>query len=208
MARVPRFERVAGADRRRMLAEAAIASIMEGGAEGASIRRIAAKAGVSVGLIHHHFGSIDELVAQAYELLYDRIIAGVEAGLAAAGPAPRERLSALFRASFSPALLMPELLTAWVVFWSMIRHSAPMRQAHEAKYAAYSGILEGLLAAHAAAAGLPGFDLRLAAIGLSSLLDGLWLEWCLNPASFSPAVGIARCEAWVAGLPGAVGRLG
>jgi hypothetical protein len=39
-------------------------------------------------------------------------------------------------------------------------------------------------------------DLRLAAIGLTALLDGLWLEWCLEPAAFRPAEAIALCEAW------------
>jgi hypothetical protein len=43
-------------------------------------------------------------------------------------------------------------------------------------------------------------DLRLAAIGLTALLDGLWLEWCLEPASFRPAEAVALCEAWVDNL--------
>ncbi len=32
------------------------------------------------------------------------------------------------------------------------------------------------------------------------LLDGLWLEWCLEPASFRPAEAIGLCEAWVDNL--------
>ena len=46
----------------------------------------------------------------------------------------------------------------------------------------------------------PPVDLRLAAIGLTALLDGLWLEWCLEPASFRPAEAIGLCEAWVDNL--------
>ena len=45
-------------------------------------------------------------------------------------------------------------------------------------------------------------DLRLAAIGLTALLDGLWLEWCLEPGTFRPAEAIALCEAWVDNLVG------
>ena len=42
-----------------------------------------------------------------------------------------------------------------------------------------------------------GFDVRLAAIGLTALLDGLWLELCLNPRTFSPEEGVKLCESWV-----------
>ena len=44
------------------------------------------------------------------------------------------------------------------------------------------------------------FYLRLAAIGLTALLDGLWLEWCLDPGTFRPAEAIALCESWVDSL--------
>jgi len=43
-------------------------------------------------------------------------------------------------------------------------------------------------------------DLHLAAIGLTALLDGLWLEWCLEPGTFRPAEAVELCEAWVAHL--------
>ena len=46
------------------------------------------------------------------------------------------------------------------------------------------------------------FDADLAAIGLSALLDGLWLESGLNPGTFTPQQGIQICEAWVDGLQG------
>ena len=43
-------------------------------------------------------------------------------------------------------------------------------------------------------------DLDLAAIGLTALLDGLWLEWCLEPGTFRPAQAVALCEEWIASL--------
>jgi len=43
-------------------------------------------------------------------------------------------------------------------------------------------------------------DLRLAAIGLTALIDGLWLEWCLEPGRFRPREAVALCEGWVEGL--------
>ncbi|MFI4880701.1 MAG: TetR family transcriptional regulator C-terminal domain-containing protein [Steroidobacterales bacterium] len=40
----------------------------------------------------------------------------------------------------------------------------------------------------------------MAAIGFTALVDGLWLEWCLEPGTFRPAEAIALCEAWVESL--------
>jgi len=47
---------------------------------------------------------------------------------------------------------------------------------------------------------LARIDLRLAAIGLNALLDGLWLEYCLEPGNFRPAEGVSLCETWVDNL--------
>jgi TetR/AcrR family transcriptional regulator, transcriptional repressor of bet genes len=43
-------------------------------------------------------------------------------------------------------------------------------------------------------------DLRRAAIGLTALIDGLWLEWCLEPGVFRPREAVALCERWVGSL--------
>src|SRR5439155_4191639 len=66
------------------------------------------------------------------------------------------------------------------------------------------GMLEQLLPRAAAAgrrrarrARVSPLDLRFAAIGLTALLDGLWLEWCLEPGAFQPAEAVRLCEAWV-----------
>jgi len=42
--------------------------------------------------------------------------------------------------------------------------------------------------------------MRLSAVGLSALLDGIWLELCLNPTDFTPDEGVRLCEAWIDGL--------
>jgi TetR/AcrR family transcriptional repressor of bet genes len=51
-----------------------------------------------------------------------------------------------------------------------------------ATYAGYRARLEELLLACAG-----GVDARLAAIGLTAVVDGLWLELCLDATVFTPA---------------------
>ncbi len=114
----------------------------------------------------------------------------------AAGTDPRARLSAYFRASLSAPVLERSTLRTWVVFWGMIDHSTIMTEVHDRTYAEYRRLLETLLAAVWEASGRPTPDLRLAAIGLVAIHDGLWLEWCLNPHTFSSEEAIGLCEQW------------
>ena len=157
-------------------------------------------AGVSIGLINHHFPSKSGLVAVAYETLALSLQEELQARARNHAAAPRERLSDFFRASFAPELLDPQLFNVWVVFWSMVAHSPEIRAVHDKTYGKYRAILESMLGQLADSGAAPPFKLRQAAIALSALLDGLWVELSLSPITFKPREAIALCEDWVNAL--------
>ncbi len=196
-ARRPRFERQVASDRREALVDAAIESLKRHGHEGLSVRRIAAEAGVSIGLINHHFPNKDALVAESYRAFGRRLSHSFEAAVLAAPPGPRARLRAFFNAVFSRPNLDPQVLTAWVVYWGLLQVSPEMRAVHDAEGRGYGDLLGRLLSDLARERGQSKPDLRLAIIGLTALLDGLWLEWCLDPNSFRPKEAASLCDDWV-----------
>jgi AcrR family transcriptional regulator len=205
---VPKFRRAAPAVRREALIEATLKCLKRYGHDGASVRRISAAAGVSIGLINHHFPSKSGLVAGTYEALALSLQQSIRAQFENIEASPRERLSVFFRASFAPELLDPQLFNVWVVFWSMVAHSAEMRTVHDRTYGRYRSMLESLLRQLMSAGLAPRFKLRPSAIALSALLDGLWVIQSLNPAAFKPSEAIATCEDWVDALcSGAFPRL-
>ena len=186
-------------DRRDLLSAATLTSLARDGHAGISVRRIAAEAGVSVGLLNHHFGSIDALIAETYHKLASELTTALWQEVdQAVGPAAR--LDAFLAGSFSSRVMDPKLLGVWVVFWSLIRHSNHVNDSHEKSYRAYLDLIRQLLDDLAESEGFVIHDTRLAAIGLSAMLDGLWLEWCLNPGTFSPANGLHICRCWIQGL--------
>ncbi|BAN46708.1 TetR/AcrR family transcriptional regulator [Metapseudomonas resinovorans] len=187
-------------ERREHLVRAALRCLVAEGHAGISVRRIAKEANVAVGLINHYFGSIDALVAQAYETLASEVSQRLQASIDAAGPTPSARLEAYLTCYFSPVTLDPDLLSPWVVFWSLIRHSPQVNQAHERTYGGSLVLLEKLLCGLAREEGFTIAKPRLAAIGLSAMLDGLWLEWCLNPDNFSAEEGLEISRRWVDSL--------
>lgn len=212
----PRFERQLPQLRRQALIEATIECLKRYGHDGLSIRTISAQAGVSVGLINHHFPNKDRLIAAAYRHFNNQLVGGLEAAVTRAAPSPRARLRAFLEASFSPPNLDPDVLAVWVVFWGMYRHSALIRRVQRQSYRGYVRLLRTMLTAlvprlkaarrEGPRGGTRRPDLRLAAIGLTALLDGLWLERCLEPGAFRTAEAVALCETWIESLRRRGGR--
>ena len=196
----PRFERHDADVRRRSLVEATLESLKRHGHEGLSIRRISAEAGVSIGLINHHFPNKNALVAEAYRHFNSQLVAGIRAAAEIAPQAPRERLRALFKATFSPPNLNRDVLAVWIVFWGLYHHSSEIQAVHDEAYGGYMSLLREPLAGLQKAHGRLRLNVRLAAIGLQALLDGLWLEWCLDPDNFSPREAVTLCENWIDSL--------
>ncbi len=188
--------------------EATLRCLKKHGHDGVSVRRISAAAGVSIGLINHHFPSKSGLVAETYDTLASSLQDSIRRQSQGRAGTPRGRLSGFFRASFAPEILDPELFNVWLVFWSMVAHSPEIREVHDRTYGKYRSMLESLLAEIAASGASPPFKLRPAGIALAALLDGLWVELSLSPATFKPSEAIRACEDWVDALcSGALPRL-
>ena len=196
-ARKPRYERQVASHRREALVDAAIESLKRYGYEGLSVRRIAAEAGVSIGLINHHFPNKDTLVAESYRTFGRRLAANFEKAVDAAGPDPRARLRAYLEAFFSGPNLNPQVLTAWVVYWSLVQVSPEMRAVRDEEGQGYSEALARLLSDLAQSRGTAQIELGLIVKGLTALLDGLWLQLCLDPSSIRPKDAAALCGDWV-----------
>jgi AcrR family transcriptional regulator len=182
--------------RRQSLIEAAARVLSERGAAGASVRTICAEAGVSPGLLRHYFDGIDALIADAYRWTDVRVGEWLDAAVAEAGSDPRARLLAYVTASFRPPIADPELLATWIAFWSLARSNPEMERLHGEIYADYRLGLETLLGE----AGLAADAVRLSAIGLTALVDGLWLELCLAPGTFSAEEAGEIAGRWIGSL--------
>jgi AcrR family transcriptional regulator len=192
----PAFTRVVPDARRLSLIEATARLLARDGASGASVRAIAVEAGVSPGLVAHHFGSVDALIAATYAHVGAQVSAAIEAAVAAAGEDPRARLAAYVAASFAPSIADRALLATWTAFWGLVIAQPGIAALHDAQYAHYRAELEKLLAG----CGLAPAARRRAAIAITALVDGLWLELCLSPAVLDAEEARAIAEAHIAAL--------
>ena len=179
-----RFVREPADVRRQALIDATAACLAEKGAGGTSVRSICARAGVSSGLLTHYFEGVDALILATYRDVGGKVSAALDAAVDAAGDDPRDRLRACLHANFLMPVLDPDLLATWIAFWSLVKSDPRMASAHAEVYRGARVQLEELL--QAAAPHLQQAQVRIAAISLIALVDGLWLELCLDRSAFSP----------------------
>lgn len=187
-----RFVREAPDVRRQALIEATAQCLAEKGAGGTSVRAICARAGVSAGLLTHYFDGVDALILETYRDVGEKVAAALERAVAEAGPDPRDRLRAYLRANFMPPVLDPNLLATWISFWSLVKTNSEIAATHAATYGGGRERLEVLL--REAQPTIPRPAARIAAIGLTAMVDGLWLELCLDSSTFSTDEALQMVE--------------
>lgn len=192
----PAFTRAEPDARRLSLIEATARVLARDGASGASVRAITLEANVSPGLVAHHFGGIDALIAATYGHVGEQTADALAVAVDAAGDDPRARLTAYVAASFAPPIADRALLATWTAFWGLVIAKPEIAALHDAQYAAYRVKLEDLLAA----CDLAPAARRRAALAITALVDGLWLELCLSPSVLDAAEARAIAEAQIAAL--------
>lgn len=177
------------------LIQATLDSLMHEGVNGCSVRKICDKAKMAVGLVNYHFGTLNDLLAAAYlDLAFELMDQAINQSLSS--DLPRQRLSIFITSTFGDAVLQRKILRAWVVFWGLVDRAPQLKQAHDFSNQAFRVFLEQSFTQLDAINSVTP-NPRLAAIGLTAIIDGLWLEWCLSSDTFSSSEAIALCEQWV-----------
>jgi AcrR family transcriptional regulator len=193
-----RAARKAPADRRQDLMAAAIACLARLGPRGATGREVCRQAGVSHSLLRHYFEAPEALFLAAYQDLCDRFLAQFEARLTDPALAPEAALDAFFAAPFSDAWANPDILGAWIAFWTLTRTDPGFAAVNAAHNARLHALLAGALARRAPAAGAEAVE--GSARILAALMDGLWLETCLRPSPAARAEAVRLCRLALARL--------
>ncbi len=179
--------RRAPADRRRVeLMEATLRIIASRGIEAASVRAISAEAGVTPGLIRHHFESKEELIGAAYAHHMEVLLRACVDVLEEVRDGPVERLASFVRRTLTPPVTGSQEVQLWAAFIEKIGHDPKMRQVHMDSYREFRQVLETLISAALFELGEAASPIRIGqlAIAVNAVLDGLWLEGSILPEQF------------------------
>lgn len=179
--------------RRKALVDAALKAIGHHGSLSVTMSEIAREAGVSPALAHHYFGSKEQLLIETIRSLLRQLKA--DAGLALSqAETPRARISAVIRVSFQAGQFAPDVVAAWLAFYSQAQRSEAVRRLL-ALYARrlHSNLMSGLTP-------LCGtHDADRIADGAAAMIDGLYIRQSLKAAPLSIEASVALVEDYVTG---------
>ncbi len=160
--------------RRSQLVEVTIDSLAELGYVGTTLAQIAARAGVSPGLVAHYFGDKDGLLDAAFRSLARRVGNQVRMRLRQVS-APRARIQAVIDANLAPEEFEQRTGTAWLAFWGQVLQVPSLKRVQSVYQQRTLSTLRGSLKKLVP----PEEAQRLAAM-IAAMIDGVWLRAALS----------------------------
>lgn len=196
----PRFRRYAADERSAMLVRAGLDCLAEGGISAFTTDNICRRAKASRGLIAHHFGGKDNLLAVVYEAAYQPMLSRLD-------PPDRDTpwpLDDLIELMFDSESHDPANLRVWLALWGEVSVNPALMAAHRRNYGRYRAIVESAIEDHCHARGLKR-DAAALAMTMIALVDGLWLEQCIDPDGVDSRRAKAACRALLDPILGPLG---
>jgi len=181
---------------RDKLIEATIQCIAGYGPAGATVERITDLAGLSRGLVRHHFGGKQTLVREAFARLASEMRAAFQGDGSADESDPVAAIRAAIRNEFEDALASPTRAHAWFGFWQAALGDPEIRRANDELYTEERERFSALFRLTAQQRGLR-IDHREAAIGLVALVDGAWNELLMEAGDFTLDDAYALCDHYI-----------
>ena len=161
--------------RRQQLIEATINSLAKRGYSETTMADVADGAGLSRGIVNFHFESKEKLLVATLQYMADEYSAHWRAALAKAGDDPARQLAALVMADFDRSICNKRKLAAWCAFWGEAKSRPTYQMLCGANDEAYQGVFVDLCRKLKEDGGYD-FDAFSTALGLSSMMEGLWLR--------------------------------
>lgn len=186
--------------RRRVIVDAVWRTLERGGLEEASVRKVAAEAGLATGSVRHFFGTQAELHEFALRSLSDRV--GERVRRAAEEPDVRKRVLAML------GELMPlrddtaREFTIWLEFVHRARFDPALAAVVAEQAAEVREFLRNVVRGLGELGHLtPGADHEHVTSGLNAFVDGLTFELLTMPALLTREQAAALLESYLFGAP-------
>ena len=159
--------------RRDAIVDATVRVAVVKGLASTTVRDVAAEMGTSSGLIHHYFGSMDEVLAAAFDRVARQDLMISERQMAAA-PTPTDALRSFF-STYTPAD-KDWAFQLWLDAWAEAARRPAVQATSRRLNLAWQGLLESTIRAGVADGSFRCADPAGAAWRILSLLDGLALQ--------------------------------
>ena len=172
---------------RQRLIDATLDSIGQRGYRGSSLRSIAETAGLSAGLVKHHFNGKEELMLESFRYFRnDRLDRFLEE-INKLGADPEVRLEAMVRWILVLDVARRKMFRIWSGFVELVITDERAMAIHVATRERFIREIRGCVTGIYAARGekLSPDDAQQLAMGVAAAISGAWMESCVSPAMMS-----------------------
>lgn len=173
---------------RQRLIDATLRCLAEHGYHRSTVRKIADTAGVTAGLLRHYFDGKDELLVESYRHFMSSALSIYLDEAADAGSDPVKQLEGFVRSVLFFNAADRKQMNIWVSFLELVITDSRISAAQAANYDLFIQNLGRWLIRIFEDRGeeLTAIEARKLAIGINSVIDGVWLECSLNPTRMTP----------------------
>ena len=165
--------------RRQQLVEATIDSLAKRGYSETTMADVADGAGLSRGIVNFHFESKEKLLVATLQYMADEYAAHWRSALQKAGDDPDRQLAVIVAADFDRSICNRRKLAAWCAFWGEAKSRPTYQALCGARDQAYQNVIVDICGQLKAEGGYD-FDPQATALGLSAMLEGLWLRLMMS----------------------------
>ena len=175
--------------RRQQLIKATIKSIARNGLSGTTMADITREAGLSLGIVNLHFESKEKLLLETLRSVADEYKTGLDKIFRDETKTNVEKLVAHVEYDFSKNIVARNKLAVWFAFWGEVATRNIYKKLVSKSDEQYLQIIKSLI-----------FQLNedesqaeIIAIGLSSMIVGLWMDFNIGVEDFDRELAKQTC---------------
>jgi len=184
---------------RRKLIDTTIDIIADEGFAGVTMGKVAERTGLSRGICNFHFSTKDQLMLEAFRMLYQEHEQAWRKAVAAVHESPAQRLRHLVETLLHKPIADHRKLAVWMSFWGVAPHRKTYLDICEKIDREYEAEVEELLLQLSDSKGpVNGMSLNAIAVTLTSMIDGFWVNYLISPGCLDPQDAVKACLAFLA----------
>jgi len=165
--------------RQQQLIEATIDSLAKRGYSDTTLANVADGAKLSRGIVNFHFESKEKLLVATLQSMADEYAGHWNAALEKSPPTGADRMWALVNADFDRKICTKRKLAAWCAFWGEAKSRPTYQALCGASDLNYQKTFT-TLCSELKAEGDYGYDPEPMALGICSMMEGLWFRLMMN----------------------------
>ncbi len=166
--------------RRAQVIQAVRKCVTENGIQGATVRAVAAKAGVSTGILNYYFESREQLIEETLHDACERVLDRISE-LSIRPESPLSKLHILVNSALPVGQDEREGNAFWVHYWAEAMNSTRLRQAHAEHYARWwASIEDAIREGQKLGVFRREVDARAVTRTVTALIDGLTVHTMLD----------------------------